>query len=152
MTAKNPANPTSRPLFELLTARGLTVSAVARTAGISEGILRAYRDTEGRGLNTRTLHKVLCAIAHLSGAPPPPELMAGELGGAELNYLTATAPRAGATPPGLASPANTEYRAPEPISPSAPRVPVRGTAQGGPQGAFVLTGDDIDYVRCPARW
>ena len=72
MTAKNPANPTSRPLFELLTARGLTVSAVARTAGISEGTLRAYRDTEGRGLNTRTLHKVLGAIAHLSGAPPPP--------------------------------------------------------------------------------
>ena len=73
MTVKNPANPTSRPLFELLTARGLTVSAVARTAGISEGTLRAYRDTEGRGLNTRTLHKVLGAIAHLSGAPPPPE-------------------------------------------------------------------------------
>ncbi|MFP6688175.1 MAG: S24 family peptidase [Alphaproteobacteria bacterium] len=151
MTAKNPANPTSGPLFELLTARGLTVSAVARTAGISEGTLRAYRDTEGRGLNTRTLHKVLGAIAHLSGAPSPPELMAGELGGAELNYPTATAPRAGATPPGLASPAATEYRAPEPISPSALRVPVRGTAQGGPQGAFVLTGDDIDYVRCPAR-
>ena len=151
MTARNPANPASRPLFDLLSARGLTVSAAARAAGISEGTLRAYRDTEGRGLNTRTLHKVLGAIARLSGAPPPPELMAGELGGAGLNYPTAAAPATGMTTPGLAAPVAPEYRAPEPLSPSAPRIAVRGTAQGGPQGAFVLTGDDIDYVRCPAR-
>lgn len=151
MTAKRPANPASRALFDVLAARGLTVSAVARAAAISEGTLRAYRDTEGRGLNTRTLHKVIAAIARLSGTPAPPELAAPELWGAEIIFPVGGSPASGLAPPGLASPAAREYTAPELAPPSAPRIPVRGTAQGGPQGAFVLTGDDIDYVRCPPR-
>ncbi len=149
--AKTPANPASRALFDVLSARGLTVSAVARAGGISEGTLRAYRDTAGRGLNTRTLHKVLGAIAHLSGTAVPPELAAAQLTGAEINYPTATAPATGLSAPGLASRGAREYSAQELVSPSAPHIPVRGTAQGGPKGAFVLTGDDIDYVRCPPR-
>ena len=72
---------------------------------------------------------------------------------------SATTPTAGARPLGLAAPAAPEYQAPKApayqapdvASPSAPHISVRGTAQGGPQGAFVLTGDDIDYVRCPPR-
>lgn len=151
MTANLPANPASRTLFEVLAARRLTVSAVARAAGISEGTLRAYRDTVGRGLNTRTLHKVIGAIAALSGSPAPAQLATPDLSAGEIIFPTAAAPASGRKPPGLASPAGRGYSAPQPVSPSAPRVPVRGTAQGGPQGAFVLTGDDIDYVRCPAR-
>ena len=151
MTAETPANPASRALFDALAARGLTVSAVARAGGISEGTLRAYRDTAGRGLNTRTLHKVLGAIAQLSGSPAPSELVAAELIGADINFPTTAAPAAGLKPSGLALPAAREYSAQELVSPSAPRIPVRGTAQGGLKGAFVLTGDDIDYVRCPPR-
>jgi hypothetical protein len=144
-------NPDSRALFNVLAARGLTVNAVARAAGISEGTLRAYRDTAGRGLNTRTLHKVIAAIARISGAPAPPELAMPTIMGEDIIFPNSAPPAAGMTPRGLASPAAREYSAPELVSPSAPRIPVRGTAQGGPQGAFVLTGDDIDYVRCPQR-
>ncbi|MDP6475943.1 MAG: S24 family peptidase [Alphaproteobacteria bacterium] len=151
MPAKIPANAASRALFEVLAARGLTVSAVARAAAISEGTLRAYRDTEGRGLNTRTLHKVIAAIGRLSGSPAPPELAPPELSGGEIIFPAGASPAAGLAPPGLASPAAREYTAAELVAPSAPRIPVRGTAQGGPRGAFVLTGDDIDYVRCPPR-
>ncbi|MBT3170595.1 MAG: hypothetical protein HOM52_11210 [Rhodospirillaceae bacterium] len=151
MTTKKTINPDAQALIDVLAARGLTVNAVARTAGISEGTLRAYRDTAGRGLNTRTLHKVVAAIAQLSGTPAPPELAAPELPGTEFTFPAGAPPAAGAAPRGLASPAAREYTAPDLISASAPRIPVRGTAQGGPQGAFVLTGDDIDYVRCPQR-
>jgi DNA-binding Xre family transcriptional regulator len=141
-------NPDAQALFDVLAARGLNVNAVARAAGISEGTLRAFRDTAGRGLNTRTLRKVIAAIAQLSGTPAPPELAVPSLPGAEITFPAGAASIA---PRGLASPAALEYAAPELISASAPRIPVRGTAQGGPQGAFMLTGDDIDYVRCPQR-
>ena len=113
MTAKKPANPASRTLFDVLAARGLTVSAVARAAAISEGTLRAYRDTEGRGLNTRTLHKVIGAIAQLSGSPAPPELAAPDMSGAEIVFPAGASPAVGRAPPGLASPAAREYTAPE---------------------------------------
>ncbi len=151
MKTKIATNPDAQALINVLAARGLTVNAVARAAGISEGTLRAYRDTVGRGLNTRTLHKVIAAIAQLSGMPPPPELAAPELPSTEFSFLAGASPAAGAALRGLALPAAREYTAPELVSASALRIPVRGTAQGGPKGAFVLTGDDIDYVRCPQR-
>jgi hypothetical protein len=107
MTDKTPANPASRTLFEILAARGLTVTEVARTAGISEGTLRAYRDIEGRGLNSRTLHKVLGAIAELSGAPasePPANR--------ERPVPSTTASENSCRQEGLASPGSPNYTSP----------------------------------------
>ena len=92
MTTKKTINPDAQALIDVLAARGLTVNAVARTAGISEGTLRAYRDTAGRGLNTRTLHKVVAAIAQLSGTPAPPELAAPELPGTEFTFPAGAPP------------------------------------------------------------
>ncbi len=112
MTEKIPVNPASRTLFEFLAARRLTVAEVARAAGISEGTLRAYRDIEGRGINSRTLHKVLGAIAHLSGTSETCDLSVPEHANGENAQCVCAPPAVSRTPDSLAAPGGPEFAAP----------------------------------------
>lgn len=103
MTSNMRSKTANQTLFEILAARGLTASAVARAAGVSERTLHAHGDTAGSGLRTQNLQKLIWAIERLSGTPAPPGLFAARL--KERNKRTSP-------------------------SPSAPRLPLNRNAQG----------------------
>lgn len=59
-------NTLAQPFFEFLSSHDLSLYKVAKTAEISEGTLRYFRDIEGRQLNWQTRQAVIRALRQLT--------------------------------------------------------------------------------------
>lgn len=154
------ANEKARRFISTLGKHSLTIYAVAQAAAVSEGTLRAFRDTPGRVPTLRVIMDVTDAVCRLARAAHP-----GEDYDFKPEYVFGSDLfREGRIAAFLETvPSRTEtitHRAPQGISDrveikgeqtrrDSRRLPVRGVAEGGDDGAFNFTSGEIDQVLCP---
>lgn len=142
---KTPKNKEALPLMLALDRYRVPVARLADAAGVSEGTIRAFRDTEGRHMRVDVIHSLIAGAQRIAGEDfskaVRDALMKPD---AEKNAAFRFDP----APP----PTSIELDLDKQTDDGAlPRVAVRGAVQGGPHGAFQWTSDDIDYVKRPTR-